>query len=454
MIQFAFIGFIFLAAHDKESNVIPCPCAFIVDSKTGVFDGNTKSVSPGDTICLKSGKWRNLKFRNISGAKENPLVIINYQGEAEIGNNDFYFGLIFDNCKYFKLTGTGVDTIKYGIKISGTQKGSGASLRLSSDFEIDHLEIYNTGFAGIAAKTDPTCDSVTWGKYFTMENILIHDNYIHNTTAEGMYIGNTRMHGITRTCDGEKKKVFPHEIKHIRVYNNIIENTGWDGLQVSMASEDCEIYSNYIHNFGISKTKSQDCGIVIGGSTTGRVYKNKIIDGSGIGLAIYGMGENYIYNNLIYGAGVDGIFIQDKQTVKPGWGFHILYNNIINPGRDGIRMYSDESSGNEFVNNIIINPGAFKTYETYTSVTGLDSYILIIRDRPIDYIASNNYFELDITKAKFVDPENLNFNLKEGSPAIDIGKDFPLYGIQNDYSDNSRIKGRCSDAGMYEYQFD
>jgi hypothetical protein len=414
---------------------------------TALFDGS--EVKPGDTICFLPGNWRNIRLKNIHGTAEKPVVVLNYKGPVTIGNNDFYYAIVFENSTHFHLTGTGDHRTTYGLKITGTQRGSGIGFTLCSDFEVDHLEIMNTGFAGMSVKTDPTCDPKTWRGNFVMTNISIHDNYIHDTGGEGMYIGSNK---VNVKCANEIISVIPHEIQHLKVYNNKVENTGWDGLQVSQGSADCQIFSNTITNYGVAKRNFQDCGLVVGGGTTGKVFNNRIINGTGPGISIFGMGENYIYNNLIHGAGTDGIFINDRQTVKSGWGFHIVHNNIINPKRDGIRMYSDESKGNEFCNNVIINPGSYAQYESLVNFGTNDSFIFIIKDRPIDYVASNNYLERDINKAGFVDVASLNFNLSKDSPLLNKGKDFTRYGIISDFNNNERFSGKNPDIGMFEYQ--
>jgi hypothetical protein len=418
------------------------------------LDGQALGIQPGDTVLFQPGLWRNLKVRNIVGSPSQPIVFINDKGPVQIGNKDFYYALVFEKSRYFKITGTGSKQDKYGITIIGTQKGSGLSLNTKcSDFEIEFVEVRNTGFAGIAAKTDPTCDSTTWRGNFVMQNVKIHDNYIHDTGGEGMYIGNTKYSGMTRTCDGQKKKVLAHEIKNLRVYNNRVENTGWDGMQISMAGENCEIYGNTIRNFGAAKKPAQDNGIVIGGGTTGKLYNNKISEGTGNGIALFGLGENYLFNNLILNVGVDGIFVQDNHTVKPGWGFHILHNTIINSGRNGIRMYSEESSGNEFSNNIILNPGAFNEYQNMVSLKPVDAYIFVIRDRKIDVVLSNNFFEQDISKVGFQNVQAEDFQLTGKSPCKDAGKPIAYSnGMENDFIGTNRNQSGPPDIGMFEFK--
>jgi ribosomal protein S14 len=52
---------------------------------------------------------------------------------------------------------------------------------LSSDFEIAGVEVRNSGFAGIMAKTDPSCDVATQARQFYHEKCKLHNNYIHQT---------------------------------------------------------------------------------------------------------------------------------------------------------------------------------------------------------------------------------------------------------------------------------
>ena len=59
---------------------------------------------------------------------------------------------------------------------------------LSTNFEVDHIEIANTGFAGIISKTDPVCNLSKNRGNFTQYQSVFHDNYIHNTSGEGMYM--------------------------------------------------------------------------------------------------------------------------------------------------------------------------------------------------------------------------------------------------------------------------
>ena len=60
------------------------------------------------------------------------------------------------------------------------------------------------------------------------------------------------------------------------IYNNIVINTGRDGIQVGSAVEDCEIYNNYVELFGQKSEGGHMTGFQINPGTTGKLYNNVI----------------------------------------------------------------------------------------------------------------------------------------------------------------------------------
>src|SRR5690349_18180216 len=168
-------------------------CKYIIPVKGDWIDGDKLHLQPGDTICLDGSRTYNipLRFRNINGTKEKPITIINCNGIVNITvPSNLVYAVKFEYSKHFRITGTG-EASTYGIHISGANKLGITFDKLTTDFEADHLEVSDVGFAGIMAKTDPTCDSTTTRGYFTMRNVDIHHNLVHNTGGEGLYIGNS-----------------------------------------------------------------------------------------------------------------------------------------------------------------------------------------------------------------------------------------------------------------------
>jgi hypothetical protein len=85
-----------------------------------IIDGNNYNINPGDTIRLSSGIKEYLRISNFHGDSLHYIVFINDSGSVIIQNNSHPFGILIVNSSYFKFTGTGVDTIKYGFKILKT----------------------------------------------------------------------------------------------------------------------------------------------------------------------------------------------------------------------------------------------------------------------------------------------------------------------------------------------
>ena len=424
-----------------------CGCDHLITPEKTYVNGESLGVQPGDVVCLQAGKYAYLNLYNFRGTAEKPLTFINCGGQVQIGEYQWHYGFVMNNNQHFRLTGTGDTGYEYGIKIDGIKENASgfAISTYSSDFEIDHLEISNTGFAGMHVVMKPTCDPASQKGNYVMRNVNIHHNYIHDTHGEGLYIGHSKYTGATITCDGEKKTVYPHTIEGIQVHDNTIEHTGWDGFQVSCAVEDCNIYNNTVKDYGRENKSSQRAGIVIGGGSTGQLYNNLIYQGTGGGIHIFGIGDNLVYNNVIVEAGEDGIFIGDK-TTEAGRSYSVVNNTVVSPGRDGIRMYSQTSRNNRFSNNIIVNPGSYNDYSKTSKA------FVYLSTNEIDCAIAHNIFEKDIDQLSFVDPAKQDFRLQATSLAIDVGSDVATFGFDKDHDGSARRVGAGVDAGAYEFQ--
>ncbi len=410
---------------------------YVVPADARTIDGEALALKPGTRIVLDAATtYGSLRFINIVGTADAPIVITNSGGTATINAEGRSYAMKFRESRHFRVTGGDVDGT-YGIRIDGGHLGMSLEY-LSTDFEVDHVELYNIGFAGVMAKTDPSCDDATIHGNFTMENVSIHDNYVHETGGEGFYIGNSKYEKGMETPCGVR---FPHEIHNVKVYNNVVKNSGWEGIQVGSATQGAEVFNNKVENYGLANKHGQNNGIQIGGGTGGNFYNNIIINGKGNGLIMMGLGDNIVYNNIIVDAGENGIFCDERRSNGPGYQF--INNTIINPAKDGIRLYSEEVPRNVVKNNIIINPGS-----TYAD----DQQAFVFQQSAdVTVEASNNYFSRDINSARFADARNYNFRLTTGSPAIDAGANIDPYGISEDYYGGNRRKGAAYDVGAAEF---
>ncbi|RYF44824.1 MAG: hypothetical protein EON99_00805, partial [Chitinophagaceae bacterium] len=415
----------------------------------GIYiDGAKVNAKPGNVICIKAGKYPYINLQNFNGTAAAPIIFRNCGGQVIVEGKNY--GISLSRNKHYKFEGNGASGVKYGFLIDGLPKGQTMSNGLgisnqSSDFTISNVEIKHIGGAGMMCKTNPTCDPMTWGGNFTMKNVDIHDLYIHDVTGEGFYVGITSR-TMSITCDGVAKTVPTQTIENLKMYNNITENTGWDGLQVSSVPVNAEIYNNTIKNFGLENHSSQQAGLLFGGMTSGKFYNNKIYNGSGSGIQVLGVGYIQGYNNLIVNTGQDPVAKQDGFYIddRPVPGLPVLYvsisnNTVVNSGRGGIRLENSKGSivsNNNFYNNLVVK-------------TGTGNYITVRNNVP--NTMKGNKFVDNVAGAGFVNSAANDFHLAAGSVAIDAGVAVSLFNITIDLDGILRLLGLAPDAGAYEY---
>ncbi|MEI8099217.1 MAG: T9SS type A sorting domain-containing protein [Sediminibacterium sp.] len=435
---------LFLLFHLSAQN-----SKLVVTTSINLIDGTIapyNTVQPGDTIFLEAGIRNKLLIRNFTGSVQKPITFINKAGIVNISTDDYY-GISISNCRYFRFSGMGTSTDYYGIQITKVLVGAGMGISsMSSDIEIDHILIKNCLTAGIYAKTDPTCTNNVSRETFTQFNTIIHDNYISNVGNEGMYIGSSFYSGMTINCNGKDSIVMPPILDGVKIYNNIVKSTGWDGIQVSSASKNCQIYNDSIINDSQAEVSSQMSGIIMGGGSKCDCFNNFISDGKGDGIENHGLGGTNIYNNIIVNAGISyypndptkmkhGIFISDVSVMKDS-SFNIIFNNIINAKTDGIRFQSINSKNNLIASNLIFHSG------TYNIPSLIDNYV-VIPNALSDVLLKNNFFTKNIQDAGI---SLTDYTILPGSPLIKKAY-YNNMGVQFDFKYTPRPTGVISDIG-------
>ena len=421
----------------------------VVTTSINLIDGTIapyNTVQPGDTIFLEAGIRNKLLIRNFTGSVQKPITFINKAGIVNISTDDYY-GISISNCRYFRFSGMGTSTDYYGIQITKVLVGAGMGISsMSSDIEIDHILIKNCLTAGIYAKTDPTCTNNVSRETFTQFNTIIHDNYISNVGNEGMYIGSSFYSGMTINCNGKDSIVMPPILDGVKIYNNIVKSTGWDGIQVSSASKNCQIYNDSIINDSQAEVSSQMSGIIMGGGSKCDCFNNFISDGKGDGIENHGLGGTNIYNNIIVNAGISyypndptkmkhGIFISDVSVMKDS-SFNIIFNNIINAKTDGIRFQSINSKNNLIASNLIFHSGTY-------NIPSLNDNYVVIPNALSDVLLKNNFFTKNIQDAGI---SLTDYTILPGSPLIKKAY-FNNMGVQFDFKYTPRPTGVISDIG-------
>lgn len=426
----------------SSTGTVDCAgCDYVVPEGQPIVDGIALGLKPGNVIGLSADVlYTNITFQNIQGTPDQPIIIKNCGGTARINGTGTGFSIKTSNSKYFRITGGSQDQV-YGIVITGGHMGVNLG-GLSTNFEVDHLEIANSGFAGIMAKTDPSCDDATIRENFLMEEVYLHHNYIHDTGGEGIYAGNSWYTGMNTACGLR----LPHEIHNISIFNNTVINAGWEAIQLGCATVGASIHGNRIENYGLVNKASQNNGIQIGSGTGGLCYDNLIKKGTGNGLIVMGLADNIIYNNIIDQAGNFGIFCDERES--PGPGFKFLNNTIINPGSDGIRIYAELVPMNVIMNNIISNPGSYSTYVYPRSPE--DAFVYKLSNE-VKIEMANNYFTTDTESLKMVDLAQSDYRIDNTSPVVDAGADMSAHhNILTDFFGHSRLSGATHDIGAVE----
>lgn len=255
---------------------------------------------------------------------------------------------IFGNGKPVVIDGTGVHADFMRIDSSAWftiqhfdfgKLGAGQALtvELCSHYRITGNEVHDAD-VGIYCKKNPNSDPQTQYPNYIIDDVEIDSNHVFNTNGEGMYIGHTYPNG-----DPYNGGLIPVRMRNVRIHHNRVENAGWDGIQLSNATDKCSIHDNIIINYGTLDVGSQRAGIIMGANTTGDVYNNTIDGGTGNCIQIFIYGHGNVYNNVIRGGTtLDGteqsIFTKSTTNieVRPTQTVDVFNNTIIEPQKRGI----------------------------------------------------------------------------------------------------------------------
>lgn len=405
---------------------------YVIPLGVVTFDAAAEGVSPGDVVGIEPGERQQLRILNAAGSSGNPIIFVNAGGKVRIGNSSLGEAIYISNSSYFELRGDGDSSLLYGIEIWSSGVHGVEATGESTNYEICFLEISNCGFAGIVSKTDPQCNGTGQRANFTQYDVSIHDNYVHDVGGEALYIGNSFYSGYSAGCG----TLYPHNIIGLRVYNNRVERTGWDGIQVGCASSDVEIYDNYINETGLESVLYQMNGMQIGEGTTGKCYGNVILNAGAMGIIMLGLGNNDVYNNVIVNAAENGIFCDNRpDTLDPSY-VRIYNNTIIEPTDEAFRCYNELSTV-EFKNNLVV-----------ISDTGV-SMLSFLGGISID--TADNVFLRGTSTLDFVDESSFDFRIGDSSAALDVAGDLSAYGVTEDLEGNARPFNSDFDAGAFEY---
>ncbi|MEM9691374.1 MAG: right-handed parallel beta-helix repeat-containing protein [Myxococcota bacterium] len=409
-----------------------CACTTVIGpdvSRIGADD-----AEPGDVLCLASGARGRLTLEGVVGTEAAPVVLTNCDGRVTFDDQIRVWG-----SAHVHITGTGADSEMWGIAIRAPLRAQAIDLsQLSTAIEIDHVEISASNFAGIMAKTDNADIQA-----FTQEGPRIHHNYVHDVNGEAFYVGNS-FYGDTQA----------HSVVGVEVRDNIVINTGWDGIQVGAADEGAVIADNYIENTGIGTGDFQQRnGIQVGAGTRGRCTGNVIIRTGAHGIIVIGLGDTTVDNNLILEPSADGIWFSPRFHARAGE--HplgaMIHNTIVRPGGAGMEFHSvSATTENHMLNNLVAAPGGPPSdIHISLEVSELTSvYVETVEEA--GFVSAIGYDDLQTIpvlerRQALIDA----YGLSEGVEARDAGTAVSGFGITKDIRGAARSDG-APDIGAWE----
>lgn len=409
-----------------------CDCDHVLDASVTVADGPTLGVQPGDRVCVM-GDRPFLRIQHFTGTAEAPITVLNCGGVVNIHNEDRAYALVIEaESEHVIVSGSGDASAFYGFRVSAPATTPYAAMGIwiqgrATDIEVDHAEVFDTGFAGVMAKTDPQCEDAAAWPTFVQRNVHLHDLWVHDTGGEGFYIGSTQAQGYPRTCGGTDVVFPPHFLDGIEVDHVLIEDTGWDGIQIGFARTGCSFHDSVVRRVGRRGEMYQEQGLQIGTASACEVRRVDLRDGPAMGILVLESGDSLFADNLIARFAEDGIYANPRTAPVATWRF--VHNTIVSPGGAGIRVFGD--GGGEAVNNFTVGG---------TAAVQL----------PAGLTESHDVHADDVASAGFVGADD--FHLTDASPARAAGEDRTTTGFAIDLDGQPRATPPS--VGAYELAAD
>lgn len=297
----------------------------------GYITGDRFDIQPGDVVCITPGERSSLIFQGIQGTPENPITITNCAGGTATIRGGPY-GISLRNSRHLLISGRSPADGRYNFVVDGAGEATvGVSVdQFSRDVEMAFVEVKNTTFAGIIAKTDDANENLSSGEDpFVLTNLDLHDLYVHDVGGEGMYLGSTKPGGAQ------------HSLDKLRVYDNIIVRSGREGIQVGNAKANARVRDNLVYKSGTANIRFQTNGLQVSANTAGTYRDNLIIGTKGWGVIVFGNGNIMIENNFIGRS--KGIFIDDRPGTISDEPIHIRRNKFRNISTPFVRTLNEKN---------------------------------------------------------------------------------------------------------------
>ena len=389
----------------------------------------------GDTIVVSAGNYDERVQVTNSGKSGAPII---YQASGAVTMEGFTVKADYITIKGFEITNTPDDPQNgYGIFLEG------------SDCDLENNYVYFATRGGILLFADPTNEAAT-------SHCIVRNNRLDRNSQYGIDVN-----GMDQLVEG-------NEIwDSIQYHPKWLNPPSWvDADGVRFFGSGHILRNNYIHDINYSdpynKDPHIDCfqtfadanheaanNIVIEQNRCENDALAHSTDEGGVGFTMADANNIIIRNNQI--DAFVNIFLANSTSIS------IVNNTLIGNTEQNLSYYPagvelDSASANTVIeNNIFYNqPGNIIYVKGSQPVSGKN---LVYRDdgQPIyttdTYNSANDLWGIN---PLFVNPQNGDYRLQAGSPAIDAGYNLSNL-VTNDFVGTLRPQGAGYDIGAYEY---
>jgi hypothetical protein len=373
------------------------------------------ALAPGDELVLRGGMYVVSGRFGVSaaGTEAEPIVIRAKDGERPHVHRDGADQNLVD-----------IDRAEY-VTLRGIEfSGGSAGIRISAArfFTIEACEIHGTADVALRANDD--------GALY--DTLRIAFNHIHHTsgTGEGMYLG----------CNGDACRLANSVIE-----GNYVHHTNGpsieqgDGIEIKEGSYNNVVRDNVVHdtNYPCILTYST------AGNGAPNVIERNLLFRCG-DHAIQSAADAIIRNNIILGAGSDGIAMQPHQAGAPD-NLVVVHNTVLDA--DGAALSVRSATGSVLIaNNALFTSGA-----TALLLSGAQDEVTVIGNVGAGSSPGTGFttatLEAAFAAAHFDGEPPIDLFPKAGGPLVGSGE--LEHVIADDFNGTPR-EGRA-DVGAYAF---
>src|SRR5260221_234374 len=399
------------------------------------FSAAAKKAQAGHTVLVNAGTYSGTSVNPAnSGTAGSPITFTANPG-VTISGGTRAFALSSRNritISGFTITGTS----SYGISVSG-----GSNITVANNTE---------SYAGTPISAPAA------GIYLNnVAGALVQGNVTHDNSAHGIYLtGSTT--GVTVLGNTSYHNAYQYErnangIDDIAPGNSIIGNVTYanedTGINIYTGGNNALVADNVTHDNG-------DHGIDDYNVTGGRIIGNTVYYNCTDGINVEGTSGNYdIENNILMNTATGDIINPTPIAINPSTG-QPYYTNPCNRRIGNIGVYDSAPATTTANYNLVYQSGKGPWYTwagvTYNTQAALNS---------ATGQEANGLFQ----NPRFVNAAAWNFQLTEGSPAIDAASSLGSGEQATDILGDPRVDdpatpntgnpaGSYYDRGAYEYQ--